>query len=198
VEGRPEWRTQLNNAILRHGQAFLGKILLDSGKVEGIAPDLADEIYGNEEIDYLILEGDGSAGHPVKAPGVHEPVVPASATMVIAVLGLDGMWRTADPEVIFRLDAFEEITGTKPGQTLTPEILSRIFLDPRGMFKGAPMTARRIVFLNKVDLMEEDQGARDLASTLLHEGSGKIDRVVIGSLIEKRYHVREADNERDL
>lgn len=199
VERNPEWRGELNGAVQRHGQAFLGRSLLDSGKVEGIARDLADEIYQDKEgIDYLILEGDGAAGHPVKAPALHEPVIPATATTVIAMLGLEAMWQRADPEVVFRLDAFEEITGTRPGHTLTPETLSRVFLNPEGMFKGRPPGARRTVFLNKIDLMNDERGAKDLASILLRGGPENIDRVVIGSLLEERYRVREADNEGDL
>jgi len=199
VEQNREWRGELNGAVQRHGQAFLGRSLLDSGKVEGIARDLADEIYQDKEgIDYLILEGDGAAGHPVKAPARHEPVIPATATTVIAMLGLEAMWQRAEPEVVFRLNAFEKVTGTKPGHTLTPEALSRVFLDPLGMFKGGPGGARRIVFLNKIDLMNDERGALDLASMLLCGGPERIDRVVIGSLLGKRYHVREAGNERDL
>jgi len=188
----------LEEALRNEKCFFLGRKVLESGKVEGVAPEIADEIYGNQEIDYLILEGDGSAGHPVKAPADHEPVVPASATMVIAMLGLDALWQSAVPEVVFRLNLFEEITRARPGEVLTPAILARVFLEPRGMFKGAPRGARRIAFLNKIDLSDEDKGARELASMILGKGPAGVERVVIGSLREKRYQVMEAQDERDL
>jgi len=187
----PAWKADLEEALRTGKCFFLGREVLESGKVEGIAPEIADEIYGDHEIDYLILEGDGSAGHPVKAPADHEPVVPATATTVIAMLGLDAMWRSAVPEVVFRLDLFEEITGARGGHVLTPAILARIFLEPRGMFKGAPTGARRIAFLNKIDLLDEDKGVRELASMILSKGPAGVERVVIGSLREKKYQVME-------
>lgn len=194
----PDWEAALDQALWAKGSIFFGKKVLDSGKVDGILPEVADKIYGRKSTDFLIIEGDGAAGHPVKAPGDHEPVIPSAATMVIAMLGLEGMWKGASEAVVFRLDRFLEITGARPGEILDPELLARVFLHPRGLFKGTPAGSRRVVFLNKADLMEKPRGGLDLAGTVLAGAKGSIDRVVIGSLTDKRYRIMEAENERDL
>ena len=43
------------------------------------------------------------------------------------------------------------------------------------------------MFLNKLDLLPDDQEAKDLANLLLSPPNALIDRVVIGSIKEKKY-----------
>jgi probable selenium-dependent hydroxylase accessory protein YqeC len=176
------WRTRLIEALQVHGNVMLAGSLLDSAKVQGIAPALADELYLNAPIDYLLVEADGSAGRPVKAHAVHEPVVPASTTVVVALLGLDALDRPLGPETAFRLEAFQRITGAALGQPLTPKVLARLFSHPAGLFKGTPDQARRIVFLNKLDLLADEKEASDLGSLILTSAPHPIARVVIGSV----------------
>ncbi|MCP4665590.1 MAG: putative selenium-dependent hydroxylase accessory protein YqeC, partial [Deltaproteobacteria bacterium] len=158
-------------------------------KVEGISPKRADAMFQEPLLDYLIVEADGAAHRPVKAPAQHEPVIPSSATVVVALMGLEAMGKDLGEEMVFRPERFERITGLVPGERLTPEILSRLFLSPKGLFKGSPPTARLVAFLNKVDLVGEEQGARELAGLVLKDAKSPIDRVVIGSVVKGRYAI---------
>jgi probable selenium-dependent hydroxylase accessory protein YqeC len=176
------WRTRLVEALQVHGTVMLAGSLLDSAKVQGIDPALADELYLNAPIDYVLVEADGSAGHSVKAHAAHEPVVPASATVVVALLGLDALNRPLEPEIVFRWEAFKQITGAALGEPLTPQVLVRLFSHPAGLFKGAPDHARRIVFLNKLDVLADEKEARDLGDLILTSAPRLIARVVIGSV----------------
>ncbi len=189
VQSDSSWKDKLMEGLENQGLVFLAKRLLDSGKVEGIDPSLADELYGDRRIDYLIVEADGSAGHPVKAPDAHEPVIPASATAVVAMLGLEAVGRRMGPEVVFRGDLFRKLTGINPGERLTAPALSRLFLAPDGLFKGTPLSARRIVFLNKLDLVSEEGEARELGHSIIGSASKQIDRVVIGSVAKGRFEI---------
>jgi probable selenium-dependent hydroxylase accessory protein YqeC len=189
LESDASW-SKLKEELSIHGHVFLAQSLLDSGKVSGISPSIADELYQDEAMDYLLVEADGSAGHPVKAPAEHEPVIPPLVTKAVAMMGLEAIDQPLGPDTVFRVDLFRKITGLDLGQRLTPPVLSRLFQDPKGLFKGTPPSAKRVAFLNKLDLLAEEQEASDLAHEILGDSGGEIDRVVIGSIKKGIYLVR--------
>ena len=187
LQSDSSWRDKLKKGLQTEGHVFLARSLFDPDKVEGISPSLSDKLFQDQRIDYLLLEADGSAGHPVKAHAEYEPVIPASATKVVAMLGLEAVGKPLEPEIVFRMDLFTKLTGLNPGQRLTPSLLSRLFSEPQGLFKETPVSAKRIAFLNKHDLLVEEREARDLADLILESGLNQIDRVVIGSIVEGKY-----------
>jgi probable selenium-dependent hydroxylase accessory protein YqeC len=184
------WVEKLKAELATGGYAFLGRSLLESGKVKGIDPPLADRLFQELEVDYLLVEADGSAGCPVKAPALHEPVIPESVTEVVALLGLEAIGQKLVPEVAFRHDLVASITGLRQGEELSVPALSRLFLHPAGLFKGSPASAKRVVFLNKLDLVPEKQKAMTLADLILSDEMSQVVRVVIGSLNAGRYFIR--------
>ena len=177
----------VREGLKRDGHVFVAQRLLESGKVEGITRAMADSLFLDLQVDYLIVEADGAAGRPLKAPAAHEPVIPSSVTMVIAVIGLEAIGRPLDSEIVFRLGLFREITGLENGETITSPALARVFQSPNGLLKGTPDTARRIVFLNKMDLLASEEEGRGLARLLLQCPSARVERVVMGSLLRKEY-----------
>jgi probable selenium-dependent hydroxylase accessory protein YqeC len=178
---------ELKAALKKNGHAFVGSRVLESGKMEGISPGLADSLYRETGIDYLILEADGAAGRPLKAPAQHEPVIPSSATVVVAIMGLEAVGKPLEEEVVFRPEQFIKITGLNRGEMITPNALARIFQSPEGLFKGAPASARRIAFLNKLDLVADDQEGRALADLLVKGPRPSVDSVVVGSILKSIY-----------
>jgi probable selenium-dependent hydroxylase accessory protein YqeC len=189
VQSHPAWRDELIGVLKTRGHGFLGHSLLESGKVRGIDPSLADELYQDKGVDYLIVEADGSAGRPVKAPAEHEPVIPDSATRVVGMLGLEALGQELGPEIVFRMDLFCKLAKVQERERLTAPVLSRLFLRPEGLFKGTPSSAKRVAFLNKLDLLPKEQGAKDLADLILGEGDSQVDRLVIGSIKENIYKI---------
>ncbi len=187
VQSDASWRDELSEELQATGHAFLAHHLLESGKVQGIDPSLADELYRDKDVDYLIVEADGSAGHPVKAHADHEPVIPPSATKVVGMLGLEALGQELNPEIVFRVELFSKLTGLPEGELITPFVLSKLFLDSEGLFKGSPATAKRVAFLNKADSLAEEQAARDLADVILRDKDSQMEMVIIGSIIEGVY-----------
>ena len=183
-------RNKTREGLSGEGTVFLGKSILDSGKVEGVSPFLADEVYQDSEGHYLIVEADGSAGHPLKAPAEHEPVIPRSVTMVVAMMGLEALSARLDERTAFRVEQVKSVTGLNTGELLTPGALAKVFLHPAGLFKGTPDAARRVVLLNKADLIKDEKNATELADILLADPMKKIDRVILGSLREGVYEIR--------
>jgi len=190
IEDDGDWKNKKAEGLSIERSAFVGKSILDTGKVEGISATLADEIFHDSNVDYLVVEADGSAGHPLKAPAEHEPVISSSVTMVVAMMGLEAMSARLDEATVFRLEQVRSITGIETGGILTPSALAKVFLHPAGLFKGAPEGARRVVFLNKEDLVEEDTRAVELADILLADPMKKIDRVILGSIKKGEYETR--------
>jgi probable selenium-dependent hydroxylase accessory protein YqeC len=189
VEDAAGWKNKKAEGLSGEGSAFVGRRILDSGKVEGISASLADEIFRDSNVQCLIVEADGSAGHPLKAPAEHEPIIPGSATTVVAMMGLEAMSARLDEATAFRVGEVRKITGLETGGILTPGTLARIFLHPAGLFKGAPGAARKAVFLNKGDLTEEGRKVEELAGILIGDPAMRIDRVILGSIKKGVYGV---------
>ncbi len=185
----PSWKDKLREGLQTHGHVFLALAPLDSGKVDGISPSIANDLYQDGGIDYIITEADGASGRPVKVPADHEPVIPSSSTKVVAMLGMEAVGKPIGPEVVFREDLFCKLTGLDLGERLTPSVLAGLFLSPEGLFKRTPSSAKRMVFLNKRDLLAENTEAEELAGFILRHELNRVERVVIGSLKDRDYTV---------
>jgi probable selenium-dependent hydroxylase accessory protein YqeC len=190
VGGDADWKNKAREALSREGTVFVGRSILDSGKVEGISSALADEVYHDSNVHYLLVEADGSAGHPLKAPAEREPVIPSSVTMVVAMMGLEAMSARLDETTAFRVEQVRNVTGLEPGGILTPSALAKVFLRPAGLFKGTPDSAKRVVLLNKADLIRDERNATELANILLTESMKKINRVILASVKNGVYQIR--------
>jgi probable selenium-dependent hydroxylase accessory protein YqeC len=160
----------------------LARERLGTGKLKGISPALALDLWNLDSIDYLIIEADGAAGRPVKAPREGEPVIPSNTTLVVAMLGVDGAGMELNGENVFQAELISTMTGIRLGRPLTEEALSILVTHPRGIFKGTPPFSRVIVFLNKVDISEGVQKAERIAEKILEKKNRQIERVVLGQL----------------
>ncbi len=176
----------IGECLERYGSVFVGKNLLTNGKISGIDPEEADRLFLRSDIDHVLVEADGAAGRPLKAPAGHEPVIPSLTTMTVAVAGCEVLGKPVSPDLVFRQERFQEITGAAPGGIISPEKVSALFLRAGGLFKGTPKEARLIAFLNKMELVEDRNLIECLAELLLASASG-VDLVIAGSLYEKKY-----------
>ena len=101
----------------------------------------------------VLVEADGSRGRPIKAPGPGEPVIPPGADIVIGIIGLDSLGAPIDEEHAFRPEILAERVGLSAGSPLDAAAAGRLAAHPEGLFRGAPEGARKIVVLNKFDLI---------------------------------------------
>jgi len=153
---------------------------LEWGKLKGISPGLVDELSDLQGIDAVIVEADGAAGRPVKAPREHEPVIPKSTTVVVAILGVDGLEMKLNEENVFQPERISKITGVAVGERLTDEAMATLVTHPEGIFKGSPSSSRIVVFLNKVDIPDGVAKARSAAQKILDKKHPQIERIVLG------------------
>jgi probable selenium-dependent hydroxylase accessory protein YqeC len=155
---------------------------LESGKLKGVSPNLVDEIFHSQGIDAVIIEADGAAGRPVKAPRENEPVIPTSTTLIVAILGVDGLEMELSEENVFRPERVSKITGVPMGERLTDEAMAILVTHPEGVFKGSPSSSRVVVFLNKVDIPNGVIKAKSIADKILNKKHRQIERIVLGQL----------------
>ena len=127
----------------------------------------------------ILIEADGSRSIPLKAPGEHEPPIPAWVTSVIVLVGLSGLSKPLSNETVFRSERFSELSGLKMGEEITIEGVSRMLIHPLGGLKNIPAGALKAVLFNQVDHEVLREKAQSVAPFLL---AGGFDRVIIGGL----------------
>lgn len=177
------------HALETYPSVFVARGRLDSGKLFGVSPGEADRLFTDIGTDHVIVEADGAAGLPLKAPAPREPVIPSTTTMVIALIGLEALGQPLERQWVFRISAFERITGLRRGERITPAALMRVFQDPEGLFKGAPDTSQRVAFMNKCDRCKDLGEAQRLGAMLADHSVSGVGSVIIGSLHRKTYDI---------
>lgn len=146
--------------LLAHARADLAPVLAyravdrTRGRLLGFAPEAVDVLAQTARFDRIIVEADGAARKPLKAPAPHEPVFPRTADAVVMVAGASGLGQPLDDSAVFRAERWAALTGLRLAQPVTPESLARMVVDPKGLAQGAPAQARRALFINQVDTPE--------------------------------------------
>jgi len=179
-------RAEIIDFILENG-TDLGHINLASGKSKatgkllGIEPALVQEIIGLDPVRHIIVEADGAARKPLKAPNhAYEPVIPPCTSLVIPVIGIEALGQALTEEHVFRSEIAAELTGLSMGEAISAEAIATLIVHPFGIIRGSPGRARAVPFINKVDLHADLSKAREIAIKVLEAHHAQIDRVVLG------------------
>lgn len=149
-------------------------------KAMGVPPELPGKWLARPDVDFVLVEADGSRMRPVKAPAAHEPVIPSAATLVVPVVGIDALdgrfsQVTHRPEI-----AAELLQWSVIGERLSIDDVARLVTHPQGGLKGIPEEARVVPFINKVETPVQLKAARQIAQQILR--SPRVDRVIIGAV----------------
>ena len=168
---------------LRRQQCLLlarGK--LPNGKLEGIPPEWAEELSLLDGVSAIVNEADGAAGRPLKAPREGEPVIPANTTLLVPVMGIDGLGRRLEEETVFRSAIASRLLDVPMGSLVTEEIIARLMGE---LIKGSPAGSRIVPLINKVDIPGGREKAERLARHILSLDPSRIRRVVLGQLEQR-------------
>lgn len=153
------------------------------GKVLGHQPSTIDRVAAIGAFARILVETDGSAGRPLKAPASHEPVFPDVTDVIVMVAGAKGLQMPLDDTVVFRARLWGERTGIAPGNPVTPESLATMAVDPEGFARNAPEGARRVLFINQCDDPLRLASARRTLERLDSLAAGTLESAVIGQLM---------------
>jgi len=153
-----------------------------TGKLQGVAEEIITTAA--KVADLVVVEADGAAGRPVKAPAPWEPVIPSCTDLVIMVVGLDCLGRPANEEFAFRLKEFLALTGLAPGDPVMPASIGRLVVDKNGGLKGVTPQMNFIPFLNKLDLLTDRELFVATVNAIRERGRERIQKIVVGTLKE--------------
>jgi probable selenium-dependent hydroxylase accessory protein YqeC len=156
----------------------------DTGKLKGFAPEAISVFAESGLFDWIIVEADGSARRPLKAPAEHEPVIPPDTTVLVTVAGLEVLGFPLTEELVFRSGLAGKLMELAAGETITEEAVARLLSHPLGPFKGAPPRARRFIFLNKADNPALREGGARIAGLLRRSSYPPAEALIVGQALD--------------
>ncbi len=158
---------ELDALRLSHRLLCAGTDVPGTGKLT--APDLSMAALA-ELFDYVLVEADGAARHPLKAHAPHEPVIPPEANQTICVVGASGFGRPI-VQAVHRPERYALLAGVPETAAATPETEAAV-LAAEGLHDR--------VYVNQVETPGALADARALAALLECP-------VLAGSLFRKEY-----------
>jgi probable selenium-dependent hydroxylase accessory protein YqeC len=177
----PDPRAILVRAAMERGTLFAAAAPADGPrKVRGFSPEAVDGFGCSGLRPWVLVEADGAARRPLKAPAAHEPVIPASSRWVVAVVGLDAVGRPLEEAWVFRAERFSRITGLEMGSAVSPRSVADILLHEEGLFRGCPARALRTVFLNQADVPGGLEAAKEIMDWVARQGRGRLHGIAAG------------------
>jgi probable selenium-dependent hydroxylase accessory protein YqeC len=153
----------------------------DRRKLAGLDPGWLDALAREYPAVRFIVEGDGSAGLPLKGHQPHDPVVPSATSLLVPVVGAEAVGRRLTAACVHRPARAAELAGAAEGDVITPAMIVRLLLHPLGYLHNCPPCARVIPFVNKAEGAAADSAA-DLAAAVLDAGHPAVAGVVVGSM----------------
>jgi probable selenium-dependent hydroxylase accessory protein YqeC len=154
--------------------------LPEAGKLGGISPEAVDSIWKSHLFRWIVVEADGAAGRPLKAPADHEPVIPDCTSCLVGLAGLSAIGQPLNDQWVFRPERFAELAGMSRNSGVSETAIADVFTHKNGIFKDAPAKAPRIVFLNQADTPENRAAGQRIVRLLTEKTNTGIKRVIIG------------------
>jgi probable selenium-dependent hydroxylase accessory protein YqeC len=156
----------------------VGSGLLSKNRVGGVAPDLISSLVSLADV--VLVEADGSRRRPIKGTAEHEPVLPDTATLVVAMGNIRAFGMPVDEEHVHRPELFSKLTGIGPGQSITARAFARALAE--GSLSAIPDGARPAALITGVLPGKSMADASVVTRELWRRG---IEKVVLSSLTDE-------------
>ena len=179
ILGGTEVFPEIEAFLARYGHLTWAAGRAAENKLTGVYPPDLSALWAMGLTDFLIVEADGSAQRPIKAPGADEPVVPKETTLFIAVLGLAALNKPLNQEFAFRPEIISRLTGIPLDSPMTLEGIARLMVHPQGGLKGWLPNMRAFIILNQADKEPGSGMGYRLAERIEELAEGKISKVII-------------------
>jgi probable selenium-dependent hydroxylase accessory protein YqeC len=172
-------------AILRRNSHISAgsRLIPLQNKLKGFPPEAIDALWQSGIFRWIVVEADGAAGRPVKAPEVHEPVIPQCTKWVIGIVGLKAVGKPLTERWAFRPQRVSQITGLAEGSILTESAIVDLLIAENGILKDAPAGAARLAFLNQADSQDRFESGRKILQMLVRRQKPGFARVLIGQTL---------------
>ena len=135
----------------------------------------------------VLVKADGARMREFKAPNDREPQVPAAADAVVPVASAHAVGEPLTEEHVHRPERVAALADVSVGDEISAETVGRVLASSEGGLKDVPPDADAVALVNKVDTDEDEAVAREVAAAALEaDEAGRLDRVVLAALGEKR------------
>lgn len=147
----------------------------DGEKLTGLPPEWIDGYYSSNLGTVLLVEADGAREKLLKTPASHEPVIPASTTMTVAVLNLRVLGLPLTEQFVHRLEQTCAFLGKKQGDVIGLRDLALEASRDNGVFQYS--AGKRIVVLTGGEREDVPKGRKFVR--LLQENESPAIRCVL-------------------
>ena len=171
IEEANSWQ-QLREVVAPGRIITIAKGLSPEGKLIGISGQFCQTLV--EMGCQVLVEADGAARKPFKAPATHEPVVPEGTRLQIAVCGLSVVGKPLQSQFCHRPERIAALTGAALGTPVTPYEIAQTLASSQGGRKGLPEEAAFLVCLNQADDAFRLTHARTIAALLQELGVRRV------------------------
>ncbi len=186
-EEDPDFLNRVCHALNNHSCIVVAhRFDAKTGKLIGLSTNAITLLHESGMADTIFVEADGAAHKPLKAPAIHEPVIPLASDICIGVMGLDAVYRPLTEANVHRHEIFSKIAGLAPGELITPAHMVRVATAPNGLFKGSPPDSELAVLLNKSDIPGGSDLIDEFKSILSHEKQSQHFKWFAGSVRQQR------------
>lgn len=180
VNEKSSWLSKVKN--IKNGIWIYGEHINEENKLTAVDDDKLGEII--KVFDYILIEGDGSKGKPLKGWRDDEPVISKFTTCTIGVLDGQILGMDINEDNIHRASKF---LGKSEG-TVSEEDLIEVIFNPKGLFNNSK--GSKAIFVNKSDDEKTYRRNCSLMSKIISKNLKLhlLNTVIIGSLREKKYY----------
>ena len=160
----------------------LGRKIAADNKLLGVNKEYITQLFLEEVFDYILVEADGSRQRSIKVPGAHEPVIPDGTTTTVGVVGLDILGTQISNTLVHRPEKFCWLTDKKIGDIIDGESITKLVLEPEGLFKTVPSGARKYVLFNKADNRDRVKAAMGVISEIRRKAFNSLNFIIADML----------------
>ena len=156
-----------------------------AGRLAPLTPEVIGALAGLGGVDAVLVEADGSRARSFKAPGDHEPVIPACATHVVVVVGASVIGQPLDETHVHRPECVRALVPDLPSDAVCDaSLIARVLVHEGGGRKhldGRPFA----VVVNQAD--SHFGGAQAIAEAIRQAG---VPRVLLAALRDSEEPLR--------
>jgi len=169
----------------RGGKLTVTSTALSPGLLQGVPPDFCSSL-DRDNFPLILNEADGARSMSLKMPREGEPVLMAGANYLVPVIGLDCIDKPLGPQTLFRWDMAAHRYGLKIGTPLTADLAASLLMHRSGVCRDWKKGMKIIPYINKVDSEADWPRAQALAKALAANANYPVEKVVLGTLENKR------------
>jgi probable selenium-dependent hydroxylase accessory protein YqeC len=149
-------------------------------RLGGLSPQAVADLHEETHRLVTLVKADGARMRWLKAPKPGEPVLPPGTGTALVLVSARAFGEPLSERICHRLEWVLEVVDGEAGQTVTPELVARLYTG-RGGLLGGLQAERVIPVINMVDDASRHAPAREAARLIL-ESTDRVSRVILAAM----------------